>query len=164
MVFAGLSSAYFFRWATATDWNPVPLPRMALWNTLVLLCSSVTLAFSRRSRKSHRRRGVLNGLFLTLILGLAFIFGQFTIWRELATQGVYLSSSPHGSFCYLMMGTHAVHVLGGLLLLGIAFYRNWKGGILNGKAIAILDVVTIYWHFLTGLWIYLFLLLFFFGR
>jgi cytochrome c oxidase subunit 3 len=164
MVFAGLSSAYFYRLTTATEWNPIPMPKMVRWNTLVLLCSSLTLAFSRGRREGRARLSINIWLFLTLILGIVFLFGQFYVWRELAAGGIYLNSSPAGLFCYLMTGTHAVHLSGGLLGLGFALYRNWKKGILNQQAIATLDVATIYWHFLTGLWVYLFLLLFFFGR
>jgi cytochrome c oxidase subunit 3 len=164
MVFAGLSSAFFFRLTTSTVWNPIPMPRMVLWNTLVLLCSSLTLTFARKPTGVRERLGVKSWLLLTLMLGIAFLFGQFHVWGELAAQGIYLTSSPYGLFCYLMTGAHAVHLLGGLLGLSFALYRGWERGILSQKAIATLDVAKIYWHFLTGLWVYLFLLLFFFGR
>ena len=164
MVFAGLSSAFFYRLTTTTEWNPIPMPKIVRWNTLVLLSSSLTLASSRGRRKSRVSLGINTGLSLTLILGIAFLFGQFYVWRKLASGGVFLNSSPAALFCYLLTGTHAVHLSGGLLGLGFALYRNWKKGILNQQAIATLDVATIYWHFLTGLWVYLFLLLYFFGR
>jgi len=81
----------------------------------------------------------------------------------LAGQGIYLSSNPHSSFFYLLTGAHALHLLGGLLALTFLWLRSRRKvteAALVAKRQAAADAVTIYWHFMDGLWIYLFLLLF----
>jgi cytochrome c oxidase subunit 3 len=105
-------------------------------------------------------------LFITVVLGLAFLGAQLIAWRQLARQGLYLASNPHSSFFYLLTGAHAVHLLGGLLGLTFLWFRwrrprneaNEETRVAKRRAAT--DAVTIYWHFMDGLWIYLFLLLF----
>jgi cytochrome c oxidase subunit III len=102
-------------------------------------------------------------LLLTGILGLAFLGSQLIAWRQLASQGIYVSTHPHSSFFYLLTGAHAVHIAGGLLALTILWLRSRpkldKPGLAATRQ-ATADAVSIYWHFMDGLWIYLFLLLF----
>jgi cytochrome c oxidase subunit III len=86
--------------------------------------------------------------------------GQLTIWRALATQGIYLDSSPHSSFYYLLTGAHGVHLLGGVIALGYLVFRTLRSRGRGGVTQTALDVVSLYWHFMDGLWVYLLLLLF----
>jgi cytochrome c oxidase subunit 3 len=102
-------------------------------------------------------------LFMTVLLGLAFLAAQLVAWRQLSRQGVYLATNPHSSFFYLLTGAHAVHLLGGLLGLIFLWLRSRRPVIeteLIARRKAATDAVAIYWHFMDALWIYLFLLLF----
>ncbi|HYE66504.1 MAG TPA: cytochrome c oxidase subunit 3, partial [Pyrinomonadaceae bacterium] len=88
---------------------------------------------------------------------------QLLAWQELISQGIYLASNPHSSFFYLLTGAHGVHLLGGVLaldylLLRTRHRRSEKNAELKRQTTA--GVVSLYWHFMDGLWIYLFLLLF----
>jgi len=88
---------------------------------------------------------------------------QLLAWRQLVRQGVYVASNPHSSFFYLLTATHGVHLLGGLLALIYLLVRASKTHEAEreqAKRRAATDAVTLYWHFMDGLWIYLFLLLF----
>ncbi len=161
MLFAGLSSAYVFRLGLSSNVRSIPLPPELVWNTLVLLGSSFTLEVSRRCRQDSRKAAFRHWLLLTAILGLTFLFLQFQIWRQLASRGFYLSSSPHASFFFLLTGTHGVHLFGGILALGYSLYRAWSGGGTANSGGTALEVTAMYWHFMAGLWVYLFLLLFF---
>jgi cytochrome c oxidase subunit 3 len=163
MMFTALSSAYIVRSASSNDWTQLPMPRVLLVSTALILASSFTLETARRKLKAGFSALYKRWLFVTVILGLAFLAAQLVAWRQLARQGLYLASNPHSSFFYLMTGAHGVHLLGGLL--GLAFlWLHWRHDVIEkslvAKRNAATDAVTIYWHFMDALWIYLFLLLF----
>jgi cytochrome c oxidase subunit III len=163
MLFTSLSSAYIVRAASSNDWTPLPMPRMLLVSTALILASSFTLEAARRKIKAGLSDLYKRWLFITVILGLGFLAAQLVAWRQLAHRGIYLASNPHSSFFYLMTGAHGVHLLGGLLglsFLWLRWRRDVTGQTVVAKRKAATDAVTIYWHFMDALWIYLFLLLF----
>ena len=163
MMFTSLSSAYIVRSATSRDWVPLAMPRVLLASTALILLSSVTLEIARRKLKRSLHDAYARYVLLTALLGLGFLVSQLIAWRQLAGQGIYLSSHPHSSFFYLLTGAHAVHLLGGLLALTFLWFRSRRPAaepVAVAKRQATADAVTIYWHFMDALWIYLFLLLF----
>ena len=163
MMFTSLSSAYIVRSASSNDWTPLPMPRVLLVSTALILASSITLEVARRKLKAGLSALYKRWLLVTVILGLAFLVAQLFAWRQLVRQGIYLASNPHSSFFYLLSGAHAVHLLGGLL--GLTFLSlRWRRQVTEQASLtkrkAATDAVTVYWHFMDALWIYLFLLLF----
>ena len=78
---------------------------------------------------------------------------------SLVRAGVYLTSNPHSSFFYLLTGVHGVHLLGGLVALSVILPRAWRERYAPPASTAV-DATAIYWHFLTVLWLYLFILLY----
>src|SRR6266403_312421 len=178
MIFISFSSAYVVRQGLPTldphtnvllhDWFPVPLPRLLLINTAVLLISSFTMELARRqaARKAALAQfpsvpGVsvdadekVSWLALTVVLGLSFLTGQWMVWRELAASGFYVSSSPSSSFVYLLTGMHGVHLFGGVLAMltaGVGFVLRRPA---DSQSIVV-DVTSWYWHFMALLWIYI---------
>jgi len=157
-----------------TDWIPIKLPALMLVNTIVLVLSSIGMELARRQIKGQAqaelapaeiRPPVSSGpqvsmpwLSMTLILGLAFLFGQWTGWKQLAASGFYVSTSPSSSFVYLLTGTHAVHLIGGVLVLFVAGIASLVGVSLIRRSIVV-DITAWYWHFMAGVWIYIFCLL-----
>jgi cytochrome c oxidase subunit 3 len=163
MLFTSLSSAYIVRSGITSDWFPIAVPRMMLGSTALILLSSVAIEFARRKLRQSSQSAYSRYLLLTAFLGFGFLGSQLIAWRRLAQQGLYLASTPHSSFFYLLTGAHAVHVAGGLLavsLLWLRSRRHVEGSFFIGKRQAVADAVAIYWHFMDALWIYLFLLLF----
>lgn len=150
MLFIALTSAYVVRQGLGEDWTRIPMPRILLWNTGVLLASSITIESARRTR---------NGQWLTatLALGLVFLVGQMAGWRQLSALGLYLSTNPHSSFFYVLTGIHALHIAGGLVAL--ACVRLIPGNLRRRRA-RWLDSTALYWHFMDFLWVYLLVLLF----
>lgn len=164
MMFTALTSAYIVRAASANDWKPIAMPRILLLSTALILVSSVTLEFARRKLKATAESSYRRWLLLTTGLGVGFLISQLLAWRQLVGQGVYISSNPHSSFFYLLTATHGVHLLGGLTALFYLLVRAKRSQVdeqSNERRFASADAVTLYWHFMDGLWIYLFLLLFF---
>jgi len=163
MMFTSLSSAYIVRANTANDWVSLPMPRVLIVSTILILASSVTLELARRKLKASLTKAYTQWVVITVALGGAFLVSQLFAWQQLKAWGLYLASNPHSSFFYLLTGAHAVHLLGGLLGLSWLWLRSrsvtHEAAVLS-KRRASTDAVTIYWHFMDALWIYLFLLLF----
>jgi len=164
MMFTALSSAYIVRAGTSNDWYPLAVPRVLFFSTALILISSTTLEVARRKLKAEVLSGHSRWLMITALLGLAFLVAQVIAWRQLARQGIYVASNPHSSFFYLLTAAHGLHLLGGLVaLLYLIFRTRHVLGVaaVDAKRRAVADAVSIYWHFMDVLWIYLFVLLFF---
>ena len=164
MMFTALSSAYIVRAASASDWQPLGMPRILLLSTTLILVSSGTMELARRKRKDLASGSTRRWLLLTLVLGIGFLISQFLAWRQLVRQGVYIASNPHSSFFYLLTAAHGVHLLGGLVTLGYISLRTRaprEDVVAVARSQASADVVSLYWHFMDLLWLYLFVLLFF---
>jgi len=181
MIFISFTSAYVVRQGLPTldprtntllhDWFPVPLPRLLLLNTGLLLISSLTMELARRQavRKTLAQLASVPGvsadakeeiswLALTVVLGLSFLTGQWMAWRELAANGFYVSSSPSSSFVYLLTGMHGVHLFGGVVALLSAGFASLLRRSADSQSILV-DVTGWYWHFMAVLWVYILCLL-----
>jgi cytochrome c oxidase subunit III len=186
MLFVSFSSAYVVRQGLPTldprtnqlvrDWIPVTLPRLLLINTGVLILSSPFMELARRQIKgqvalasnaaqpevSAGAQVKIPWLGITLLFGLTFLFGQWTAWRQLAASGFYVATTPSSSFVYLLTGTHAVHLMGGVLALFVAGIASLLHRSVATRSIVV-DVTAWYWHFMAALWIYILCLLEFAG-
>ncbi|HYY58530.1 MAG TPA: cytochrome c oxidase subunit 3 [Pyrinomonadaceae bacterium] len=168
MLFTALTSAYIVRsrLGTASDWQPIPIPRMIWLSTSLIILSSATFEAARKFIRRGDDVAYRNWLMATAGLGLAFLATQLLAWRELVAQGIYLASNPHSSFFYLLTGVHGLHLLGGILMLALLLARAWRSRRRDERRSQrarrrdSADAVALYWHFMDGLWIYLFLLLF----
>lgn len=159
MLFAGLTSAYLVRQTTGADWYRLPLPPVLYFNTVVLFASSLTLERARASLRRARTAALGGWLAATLALGLAFLLGQLLAWRRLAAYGLFLPTDPHASFFYVLTGVHAAHLLGGLAALAVTsvFVRRHREPLLEAHR---LKLCSLYWHFVDGVWLYVFFVLF----
>lgn len=154
-------------------WPPVRLPvRILLWNTLVLLLSSVALEIARRDVARDmvlapvraivgdpgERRFHLPWLPITALLGVAFLVGQWLAWQDFRAHGFRAATVGPSPFFYLLTGTHALHLTVGILILlyaaGMSLFRQT----IEQKRIVV-EVTRWYWHFMGLLWIYVFALL-----
>ena len=164
MMFTSLTSAYIVRAASANDWRPIAMPRVLLLSTALLLISSVSLEIARRKLKRDLTKSYSTWLLVSTLLGIGFLVSQLWAWRQLVRQGIYVATNPHSSFFYLLTGTHGIHLLGGLLALAFLLVRSRKwlpNEPARARHQAVAGAVTLYWHFMDVLWIYLFVLLFF---
>jgi len=163
MFFMGLTSSFIVRKGLGTDWAPFTLPPLLWVNSLVLLVSSGTLELSRRALRDPDPSGrtvYRRWWHVTTALGLVFLIGQLAVWQQLRAAGVYLASNPSSSFFYLMTATHGLHLLGGVLALAYVAARSRRSEFELWRAErAAVTATATYWHFLSGLWVFLFLLL-----
>jgi cytochrome c oxidase subunit 3 len=163
MLFVALTSAYIVRSASSNDWQRIAMPKVLWLSTGLILISSVTMEISRRSLKDQNNAGYSRWLVITVALGLAFLATQLFAWRQLVRQGIYMASNPYNSFFYLFTAAHGLHLLGGILALAYLLLRTTKKrDTVEGelRRVGAAGAATIYWHFMFGLWVALFMLLF----
>jgi cytochrome c oxidase subunit 3 len=139
------------------------MPRSLVVSTALILLSSVTAHLAVKASRKGDAPMLRGWLAATLGLGLGFLAAQLFAWRSLAAQGVFLASNPHSSFFYLLTGLHGVHLLGGILALAYVLWRAFAGDSrphAEARSRAGVWAAALYWHFMDGLWVFLFLLLF----
>jgi cytochrome c oxidase subunit 3 len=158
ILFAAFTSTFLARRGEA-DWRTGPLPSVLWLSTAVLLASSLAIEWARRRGRRGQMDQVWTGLVLTAGLGVAFLGTQLLAWRQLVSMGVYLTTNPHSAFFYLLTAMHGLHLAGGLAALGYAVVRTRKETS-AARVLAVVNPAATYWHFLDGLWLYLFMILF----
>lgn len=163
MFFAALVSAWVVRkgLSTSVTEGPLELPSQLLtMNTIVLFASSVTLEGARRKLPKGETESFRSWWFAATVLGLMFLVGQTVVWKAMEARGVYMASNPDASFFYLFTGAHAIHLIGGVAgLLVVAFKPLRQLTLVTATRVA-----TMYWHFLTAIWVGIFVLLMFPSR
>lgn len=158
MLFASFTSAYLVR-RTGSDWAPLAIPPILWVSTAVLLASSVTMEAARRSFRRLQPLAFRKWALATFLLGSLFLLGQLLAWRQLAEQGIYLHSHPHSSFFYVLTGVHAVHIVAGVVAVLYVLAQSWRYRLTPGASVAP-GLCATYWHFVDGVWLYLFGVLF----
>ena len=98
------------------------------------------------------------GLLAGGVLALAFLIGQYFVWRQLESLGYFVDSNPSNSFFYLITGLHGLHLAGGLIAWLRASFRLWRGADLARIRMSV-ELCTVYWHFLLLVWLVMFSLL-----
>jgi cytochrome c oxidase subunit 3 len=158
MMFAGFTSAYIVK-KNQSNWLEFALPPVFWYSTVVILISSLTLFLAEQSFKARNMRRYRALLTITAGLGVLFAVLQWTGFDYLVSHGVKIigsGSNPAGSFLGVITGVHIIHVLGGVIALIVMFIKAYSKHRKSYNPIPI-EVMSIYWHFVDGLWIYLFI-------
>ena len=155
MLFAGLTSAYIVR-RLEGNWVQFELPGIFWVNTIVLLLSSATIHWAYLSAKRNNLNDLKIALIFTTVLGSGFLYGQFVGWQHLVEIGVYLVGNPSGSFMYVFTGVHGFHLITGVIFMIIVLILSVQHKV-HSKSMLSIEMCATYWHFLDGLWLYLFI-------
>tara|TARA_B110000438_G_scaffold281216_1_gene307168 strand:+ start:1111 stop:1680 length:570 start_codon:yes stop_codon:yes gene_type:complete len=158
MLFIGFTSGYIVRQAEG-NWMEFDLPDAFFLSTAVIILSSLTIQKSLQAARNNQFEAVKRNLAITLALGLSFAFLQFEGWSQMTEMGIFFTgenSNAAGSFVYVITLVHLVHLFAGLISLAIMYFRAKKEVYTTDNALG-LELGVIFWHFLDGLWIYLFL-------
>lgn len=164
-LFLTLSLLYMLR-KSGTDWVAFHIPAIFWVSTGMILLSSVTLHLANNCFKQEHFRWYRWLTGTTLTLGVLFICTQLAGWWQLTREGIGMKT-PAGAFLYMLTGLHILHILGGIIFLSVAFVQAVKRSeyvdafvySVNPPNLLRLQLGTLYWHFVDGLWIYLFLFL-----
>ncbi|GGG55813.1 cytochrome c oxidase subunit 3 [Hymenobacter glacieicola] len=160
MIFAAYTSAYIVR-RNEGNWLEFDLPFGFLITTLILAASSVTVQWAWFAARKDELKQVRTALILTTVLGIAFLVGQWEMWGLLVGQRIFFAgvdANPSGSFLYVLTGVHAFHLVTGLIFLLIVLRKSFNYQVHSRQMLSIGNV-TIYWHYLGALWLYLYLFL-----
>lgn len=160
MMFAGLTSAYIVK-KSQDNVLKVSLPTIFWISTVVILVSSITIHIAVKSIKAKAMPQYRTMLGLTAVLGVLFALTQYFGFKILGDAGVLFvgrTSNPGASFLMVIIGLHAVHVLGGVFALIVLFCRVYFSKTKNYSSIPV-EVVATYWHFVDILWVYLLIFL-----
>lgn len=160
MMFAAFTSAYIVRQG-AGNWLLFDLPKALQYTTVVLLLSSGTMHWAYLSAKADKQLQLRIAISITSLLGFVFLYGQVYAWGELVQAKVFFAgnqANPAGSFLYVLTGLHAIHLVSGILFLGLITVWVFMGKV-HSKNLTRIEMCATYWHFLDILWLYLFIFL-----
>lgn len=161
MFFGAFTSAYIVKQG-AGNWLEFVVPSIFYVSTAALLASSFILHMAFNAYKSGKEQVYKLGLVLSLILGFTFIIMQYLGWQQMFASGVDLKINVAGSFFYIITGSHAAHVIGGITALIVAVIHAFT---LPFEVTEFrknrFELVVHFWHFIDVLWIYLFIFLLF---
>lgn len=160
MMFAAFTSGYIVR-RDEGNWREFDLPLSLLFNTIAIALSSATMQWAHASAKADEVKRAQLGLLLTLIFGVVFLLGQLHSWSDLVAGRTFFGgadANPSGSFVYVLMGVHAFHLVTGLIFVAVVLKRSLNYQV-HSRAMLSIGNATLYWHFLGGLWLYLYLFL-----
>jgi cytochrome c oxidase subunit 3 len=153
VLFLTAGIAYFARSRSPVNWQHIQVPHLLWLSTALILASSWTLESARGSLQRRNTARYIRWLEITLGIAVVFLASQLFALQELADRGIYLRRNPHSSMFYVITGAHGLHLLGGMAALCVLLLRTPAR---PGSRIA---VAALYWHFLTALWLGLFLFL-----
>lgn len=155
MFFAGLISCFLILRANVGVWPPAGQPRFPIYvtavNTLILLGSGWTMLQARGAVRGGQSRVGASWLGWTVLLGATFLGVQGIEWFRLVRDGLRVQGGVYGGLFVALVGAHAVHVLGGLLAVGVTWNRTRQRQYPASRRDALLGV-QIYWLFVVGLW------------
>lgn len=158
MMFAGLTSGYIVRRQTGT-WLKFDLPFTFWISTAIIIISSVSMNWAVQLIRKNLLKTLPNAILTTLILGIGFGIFQFVSWHTLITKDIYFTgptSNASASYLYVLSALHLCHIIGGLIALSVVYVKSIRVKYSAGNYLGI-KLCAIYWHFLDGLWVYLFL-------
>ncbi|KGE04830.1 cytochrome c oxidase subunit 3 [Pseudohaliea rubra] len=134
---------------------------LPLWNTLILLSSSVTVHIAHMGLLDNNRRKFNLWLGLTVFLGVVFVCLQALEYYEAyAHFGLTLNSGIYGSTFFMLTGFHGFHVLMGTFMLAVQLYRSVRGGHFTANDHFGFEGSSWYWHFVDVVWVFLFLFIY----
>jgi len=140
------------------------LLELPIFGTICLLSSSLTVhAAVSALRKGNMSRCTL-ALALTVLLGTIFLVTTALEWRHLIYDaGLTIKTNLFGTTYYSLVGLHASHVIVGLLLLLTALLFSLTGRVTEAHSER-MEALSLYWHFVDGVWVVVFLVVYVLGR
>jgi cytochrome o ubiquinol oxidase subunit 3 len=126
-----------------------------LTETLILLTSSFTAGIGMLAAHRGNKSQVLTWFGVTFCLGLAFLGMELYEFAEFIHEDHTWQSNASLSAFFTLVGTHGLHITSGLLWMGTALVFIWKRG-LNAPLVRKLTLLSLFWHFLDIVWIFIF--------
>jgi cytochrome c oxidase subunit 3 len=157
-LFTGLLVARFYLLGNT---RPDVSQLLGLGVTSVLLVSSFFMNRGEMAIVHGDEKAFLRNTLITIILGTLFLIGVVGVEWQIAPFSA--DESAAASIFYTMTGFHALHVLSGVIFLGIV-YRNGRKGLYNQERHFPVEAAAIYWHFVDVVWVFFYPALYLMGR
>ena len=145
-----------------------PMPRdvlhVPIFYTICLLSSSVTIHLAVGALRGGNMGRFKTLWLLTILLGLAFLYGTAREWYRLIFEdGLTISTNLFGTTYYSLVGLHGSHVVVGLLCLSVVMVFTLLGYV-DQQQLHRIDVLSFYWHFVDAVWVVVFTVVYVIGR
>ena len=145
-------------------WPPEGVVTFDAWdlpflNTLILLSSGTTVTWAHHALRQGNRRGLILGLWLTIILGLCFTAIQII---EYSDAGFSFRGGIYGTTFFMATGFHGFHVIVGTIFLGVCLWRAYQGHFKPDQHFGF-EAAAWYWHFVDVVWLFLFCSIYWWG-
>lgn len=161
-----MSYVYFLRQTTESTPNPsevFSLP-LVLFSSLCLFSSSGTIHMAEKSLHGGKRQAFLGWLAATILLGLTFLGCTAKEWFDLIYRdGLTISRNMFGTTYFTLVGFHATHVTIGIIVMTLFLSLGLRGHITEKNPEGV-QLTSWYWHFVDGVWVVVFLLVYIIGR
>jgi cytochrome c oxidase subunit I len=131
--------------------------------SLFLFGSSGTVFLAERRLARDDQRGFLIWWLASIVLGAVFLVGQLTEYSRLYADGVTIGTNLFTSAFFTLTGFHGLHVFVGLIALSVIGLLARAGDFRGGRRRVAVDAVSIYWHFVDGIWVVIFSLVYLLG-
>ena len=158
VIFGGLLASYVMHRLAHPVWADYAA-HTNVWtggfNTFVLLTSSLSAVLGHKAAEEGDGRGAARYLMLTMLGGAVFVCVKAFEWTAEIQAGYTITTNIFWSFYYTAAGLHALHVIAGVVIMGIVAADAWKGRELHR-----VELIGLYWHFVDIVWIFLFPLLY----
>ena len=166
MFFAITTSALLVKKGDIVSWQQFKLPSIFYLSTFILVLSSALMHYSTNLYKQTKFDLSKIVMVLSISFAILFVFVQFLGFKKLSEIGMPLSGNASGSFVWVLVGAHALHIIGGLVFSFIILSKSYLGknkqtNKVNPKRLLSLELLTSYWHFIDFIWIYLFIFFYF---
>ena len=143
--------------AEGTKYGLVDPWHLPLYNTLLLLTSSVTLTIAHHALRANKRTQLIVWLAITVALGVWFLGLQAQEYAEAYSHlGLTLGTGVYGSTFFLLTGFHGFHVTLGAFILFVVLLRCIKGHFTPERHF-VFEAGAWYWHFVDTVWVGLFI-------
>jgi cytochrome c oxidase subunit 3 len=145
-----------------------PTPKEVLsapiFYSICLLSSSVTIHLAVKAIRQGNMKSFKAWWLGTIALGAAFLYGTTTEWHRLIyIDGLTISTNLFGTTYYSLVGLHGFHVVVGLIFLCTVMVFTFLGSLKQEHAERV-DVLSLYWHFVDGVWVVVFTVVYVIGR
>ncbi|BBX41796.1 cytochrome c oxidase subunit 3 family protein [Mycobacterium simiae] len=134
--------------------------RIGIFNTLVLLLSSWSVARCVQCTRAGAYRAALRDVFITAALAAGFLFCKVFEWARLVRIGNGLESNDFFTYYFFLTGIHFVHLLIGFVVLGVIVYQIPRGRPRSSDTQTLVETCATYWHTVDFLWVLIFALLY----
>ncbi len=163
MFFGTLFFGYAVYRFTTETWPPMGMQKINLMlpsmTTIAVSLGSLFFEISKKYLNKNNKIQGKNFLILSIVMGLSYVFFQYLLWRSMGQLGLYTSTGIFASLIYAFTWIHVAHMSMALILFFWAYIALLPREI-NKKMLRSFTNIGTFWHFLSGIWFFIFIFLF----